>query len=203
MQFLTGAAFVYAIINFAVFIFLVRAGSPTIEKGRYIIEDHGKFVRQISEQEYHRYQNYEARGFSGHWMFFYAAAMTALASGIAYRNTSDEGLVPPPENRQARTSLRRHQVFAMILQMLGFFAGPIIFITFIIVTHFKFGCFSVILWFLTPWPGLAVAHYLLGHKFPALCPKCGGRAYWTSAKTGQNYRCADCGWQMGRGANSI
>lgn len=197
MRWLTSAAFAYALINFAVFIFLVHTGSPSYEGGRYILQNHGKFVRQISEQEYHQYRAYEVRGFSGHWMLFYAAAMTMLASGIRYRNMSDEGSVPPAEDRQRRIGLWVHSAFAIILQMIGFFFGPAIFIGCLILTKTHFGCFSAVLWFLTPWPGLAFAHYLLKYKLPATCPKCGGRAFWTGTQAGQNYRCADCGWRMG------
>jgi hypothetical protein len=78
---MTGFLFVYALVNFAVFIFLMRDGSPTRrEDGTYAVTDHGRVVREISAGEFHRRQGYVARGFSGHWMLFYSAALTMLVS---------------------------------------------------------------------------------------------------------------------------
>jgi len=62
MQFLTKAAFVYALVNFVVFIFLVRSGNPYKENGAYVLRNHGKLIRQITEQEYHQYRMYIVRG---------------------------------------------------------------------------------------------------------------------------------------------
>ncbi|GMA98630.1 hypothetical protein PIPA1_14300 [Pelosinus sp. IPA-1] len=53
---------------------LMKDGSPNIISGNYVISDHGKIVRVISEQEYELYQSYVVRGFSGHWMIFYISA---------------------------------------------------------------------------------------------------------------------------------
>ena len=83
MAWMTGLFFVYAFVNFAVFIFLVREGSSTRrEDGTYAITDHGRTVREISAEEFHRRQAYVARGFSGHWMLFYSASLLALVSSL-------------------------------------------------------------------------------------------------------------------------
>lgn len=64
----------YVFINFVCFMILMKDGSPNIISGNYVISDHGKIVRVISEQEYELYQSYVVRGFSGHWMIFYISA---------------------------------------------------------------------------------------------------------------------------------
>jgi hypothetical protein len=62
---------VYAIVNFFLFILLVRGGGPEIVNGKYVLASHGSVIRELSEREYHWQQAYVLRGFSGHWMMFY------------------------------------------------------------------------------------------------------------------------------------
>jgi hypothetical protein len=81
MFWMTGLLFAYALVNFAVFIFLMREGRPTRrEDGTYAVTDHGRVLREIGAEEFHRRQGYVARGFSGHWMMFYSAALMMLVS---------------------------------------------------------------------------------------------------------------------------
>ena len=83
MAWMTGLFFAYAFVNFAVFIFLMREGSPTRrDDGTYAITNHGHTLREISAEEFHRRQGYVARGFSGHWMLFYSASLLALVSRL-------------------------------------------------------------------------------------------------------------------------
>jgi hypothetical protein len=65
------AFFAYAIINFALFIFLSRGGVPDVRDGKYVLHNHGQVVRELSENEYEWQKAYVIRGFSGHWMVFY------------------------------------------------------------------------------------------------------------------------------------
>jgi hypothetical protein len=82
--------FVYALVNFGVFMFLMREGQPTQRKdGTFAVTDHGELVRRISEDEFHHLQGLEARGFSGHWLLFYSWALTILVSTI--RRSSAKG----------------------------------------------------------------------------------------------------------------
>jgi hypothetical protein len=69
------------LVNFAIFLFLVRDGSPSHRPdGSFALTSHGRLVREVSEEEFHRYQAYVARGFSGHWMLFYGVSLVVLAS---------------------------------------------------------------------------------------------------------------------------
>jgi hypothetical protein len=67
-----GMIFVYAIINFMLFMGLSEGGSPSIENGRFILQSHGTFIRELTESEYNWQLAYITRGFSGHWLLFYA-----------------------------------------------------------------------------------------------------------------------------------
>lgn len=62
----------YAVVNFLLFMFL-HEGDPTLKDGLYSLSYKGKFIRWISEDEYHAARAMTLRGFSGHWMVFFAA----------------------------------------------------------------------------------------------------------------------------------
>ena len=71
------AGFIYAGINFSLFA-SSQLGSPEIKDGQFILENHGQFIKTITEQEYHHYQANIVRGFSGHWLAFYGIGLTIL-----------------------------------------------------------------------------------------------------------------------------
>ncbi|MBN2695158.1 hypothetical protein JXR93_10905 [bacterium] len=66
--------FPYAIINFMLFM-LSQHGSPTILDGKFILQNKGVFIKNLTEIEYFKYKANEIRGFSGHWMLFYGYAV--------------------------------------------------------------------------------------------------------------------------------
>jgi hypothetical protein len=82
MQAMAGFFFVYAIVNFIIFLILVHGGGPEKRDGKFFLADHGHIIRQLTEPEFHQMQAYVVRGFSGHWMLFSSAAM-ALLTGVA------------------------------------------------------------------------------------------------------------------------
>ena len=59
----------YAVLNFALFAYLME-GHPGESNGKYYIHDHGRKIRDISEDEYIRFNALLTRGFSGHWLIF-------------------------------------------------------------------------------------------------------------------------------------
>jgi len=67
------AVFGYALLNFALFIASTQGGSPSIEEGKYVLQNHGHVIREITEAEYVAFRANELRGFSGHWLAFYFA----------------------------------------------------------------------------------------------------------------------------------
>ncbi len=71
-------SFVFALINFCAFL-AQQPGSPTIKNGQFILEDHGQFVRTITEEEYHRYQANGASAVSGYALAFFAVGAALLA----------------------------------------------------------------------------------------------------------------------------
>jgi hypothetical protein len=65
------AIVIYAIVNFVLFAAATEGGNPAIEAGRYVLQIHGRLVRELSFAEYEALRANELRGFSGHWLFFY------------------------------------------------------------------------------------------------------------------------------------
>lgn len=66
--------FAYVLLNF-VFMFILGSvgGNPSMVGGKYILENHGKLIREITEAEYREAMANTIRGFSGHWLIFYFA----------------------------------------------------------------------------------------------------------------------------------
>ncbi|WP_109127373.1 hypothetical protein [Dyella sp. C11] len=68
---LGGVIFVYALMNFVVFMVHTDGGNPVFEDGKYLLMQHGKLIREITASEFAAFQANELRGFSGHWLVFY------------------------------------------------------------------------------------------------------------------------------------
>ncbi len=63
--------FVYALVNFLIFMAGTKGDSPTIRDGQYLLLEHGKLIRELTASEYQALQTNEVRGFSGHWLVFF------------------------------------------------------------------------------------------------------------------------------------
>jgi hypothetical protein len=63
--------FAYAIVNFGLLFLHTEGGSPSESNGAFVLQSHGKVIRQLTEAEYHLQRAYIIRGFSGHWLVFY------------------------------------------------------------------------------------------------------------------------------------
>jgi len=72
------AGFFYAILNFVLVMTISHFGVPDIKNGQFILHDHGKLIKTLTEQEYHHYKVNDVRGFSGHWLAFYGLAAAIL-----------------------------------------------------------------------------------------------------------------------------
>lgn len=83
----------YAVVNFVIFFLTMMLvfgrGEPRLQNGQYVITSkRGAVIRQSSEREYHHFNAVLLRGFSGHWMLFYMAAITVLYSSIREQRAS-------------------------------------------------------------------------------------------------------------------
>ncbi len=90
MSVLAIICFYYAIVNFILFILDADAlGGANIRDGKYVLENRGKFIRNITEEEYHHAKAAMLRGFSGHWLVFYGFAATIL---YPFNKTEDKSI---------------------------------------------------------------------------------------------------------------
>ena len=62
---------VYGFVNFLFFMFATEGGGPAIRDGKFILESHRRFIREITASEYWSFRANVTRGFSGHWLLFY------------------------------------------------------------------------------------------------------------------------------------
>lgn len=74
----TGPLVVYVPFNFIFTLLRLGGGSPAIRGGQYVLLNHGKLIRTLTESQYHLYNAYVIRLFSGHWMMFYFVGMMLL-----------------------------------------------------------------------------------------------------------------------------
>ena len=74
---IAAAGLFYAFVNFLLFM-TMQTGTPALKDGQYYLHNHGKLIRNITEQEYHHYKASLLRGFSGHWIAFYGIAAAVL-----------------------------------------------------------------------------------------------------------------------------
>jgi len=92
MKALSVVLFAYAFFNFFFTIFVLNEGGvPSELGGKKVIHNHGKIIRELTDEEYETHQAYGVRTFSGHWMIFYAVGMTVLCSRMKeYSNQTGE-----------------------------------------------------------------------------------------------------------------
>lgn len=70
----------YTGFNFFYSLWVLNDGlTPSMEQGRYVMQDHGHVVREISQVDYWRHSAYQLRGMSTHFILF-----TALALGVIW-----------------------------------------------------------------------------------------------------------------------
>ncbi len=85
--------FVYGFINFFVMSSFLIEGQAEFENGKYFLESHGKFIREITENAYYQNKAYQTSLFTGHIAIFYSFAMLLhlkLSSQPAYKTTQSE-----------------------------------------------------------------------------------------------------------------
>jgi hypothetical protein len=63
--------FVYAMVNFMLFLAAAQGGTAASVNGRYVLQNHGEVIRELNDTEYTAFKANELRGFSGHWLLFY------------------------------------------------------------------------------------------------------------------------------------
>lgn len=81
--------FIYAFINHIIAL-KTETGTVDIKEGQYILHNHGNFIRNITEQEYHHFKALNTRVFSAVWLVFYGMAMAIL---FPFKKKDDDALI--------------------------------------------------------------------------------------------------------------
>lgn len=63
--------FVYTALNFTYFV-VAHEGAARLHDGKFALTDHGRLIREVTEEEFRAAERFEVRGMSAHWMLFAA-----------------------------------------------------------------------------------------------------------------------------------
>jgi hypothetical protein len=58
-------------VHFALFLAQSQASAPETKNGKYVLNDHGKIVKTLTQAEFSKLKGAELRLFATGWMFFY------------------------------------------------------------------------------------------------------------------------------------
>jgi hypothetical protein len=58
-------------IHFVLFLMQSHAAAPEIRNGEYVLNDHGRIIKALTQSEYYALKGAELRLFTAGWMFFY------------------------------------------------------------------------------------------------------------------------------------
>lgn len=103
LRVMTGMFFVYALVNFAIVGVLSEGGGPHKRAGRFVLQSHGRIIRELTEEEYHQHRAYVVRGFSGHWMLFSSGSLMAFVAVLRLRKGQKGSIREEPEAAQPTT----------------------------------------------------------------------------------------------------
>jgi hypothetical protein len=210
----------YALVNFVVFFVMLAAGPARNvheREGRYVFRVNRNVERDATAEEIRSYRATGARGFSGHWMFFYWASLVGLVDNRRRRAAEgeEEALrarlragkpLPPRQSTRAppRLGLWGHTVMMFLGTLVLLFGFPLAESYYFIRLQERyyprikvFGAIAFVLFIPSALLGAQVALRLL-RKIPARCPECGGRMYYegkwlANSNQPRPYHCADCG----------
>ena len=62
-------------VHFVLFLMQSHASAPEIKNGEYVLSDHGKIVKTLTQLEFYKLKDAELRLFATGWMFFYFVPM--------------------------------------------------------------------------------------------------------------------------------
>lgn len=61
----------FFVVHFVLFLTQSHASAPEIKDGQYVLNDHGRTVKTLTQSEYYTLKGAELRLFATGWMFFY------------------------------------------------------------------------------------------------------------------------------------
>jgi hypothetical protein len=69
---------IHAAINFIIIAITIQSNTPEIKGGEFILQNHGHFIKKITEMEYNHYSALQLMLFTGHFIAFYGIVAAVL-----------------------------------------------------------------------------------------------------------------------------
>jgi len=95
----------YTGFNFFFSLLALNEGlSPAEVDGQFVLQNHGRVVRNLTEAEYLQHKGYELRGMSTHIVFFHAVSAAILWAELRRRASSSHEPAPPSDRRKGTSA---------------------------------------------------------------------------------------------------
>jgi len=188
---------IYAPVSALPFVIFFGGGGPSKEPdGTYAMTSHGRILRTLTVDEYHRAIGYEFRCMSCWWIIFYSISLAMLVSAMD-RHKALVSLHHAPVqgglNRRRLMPIWLHQTITLFLLGFGWVGVPVL-TAFYILPPFRdfLGPFSILIVVAAGIFGVFVPAGFMRRSVAAVCPECGGRVRCESVMN-WTYRCTECG----------
>ncbi len=187
----------YAPVSALAFGIVCGGGGPSKEPdGTYAMTSHGRILRTLTADEYHRASGYEFRFMSSWWIMFYSIALALLISAMMRQKalaTRQNTTVQSGLNRRRLMPIWLHQTITLFFIAFGWVGVPA-FTAICILPPFRdfLGPFNILI-VIAAWIfGVFVPAGIMRRFVAASCPECGGRVCCESVMN-WTYRCTECG----------
>jgi hypothetical protein len=197
MRWMLVSMIIYAPVNALAFAIVCGSGGPSKEPdGTYAMTSHGRILRMLTADEYHRASGYEFRFMSSWWIMFYSISVALLLSALKRQ----KALANPPNttvqggpNRPRSMPIWLHQTISLFFIAFGWVGVPALTAIYILPPFRDFlGPFNILI-IVAAWIfGVFVPAGIMRRSVAASCPKCGGRVCCESVMN-WTYRCTECG----------
>jgi hypothetical protein len=197
MRWMLVSMIIFAPVNALAFAIVCGSGGPSKEPdGTYAMTSHGRILRMLTADEYHRASGYEFRFMSSWWIMFYSISVALLLSALKRQ----KALANPPNttvqggpNRPRSMPIWLHQTISLFFIAFGWVGVPALTAIYILPPFRDFlGPFNILI-IVAAWIfGVFVPAGIMRRSVAASCPKCGGRVCCESVMN-WTYRCTECG----------
>jgi len=188
---------IYAPVSALAFAIVCGGGGPSKEPdGTYAMSSHGRILRTLTADEFHRASGYEFRFMSSWWIMFYSISLVLLLSALKRQKALANPLnttVQSGPNRPRLMPIWLHQTITLFLIAFGWVGVPALTAIYILPPFRDFlGPFNMVI-IIAAWIfGVFVPARIMRRSVGASCPACGGRVRCESVMN-WTYRCTGCG----------
>jgi hypothetical protein len=197
MRWMTVWLVIYAPVSALAFVIVCGGGGPSqAPDGTYAMMSHGRILRTLTADEYHRASGYEFRFMSSWWIMFYSISLALLVSAMNRQKalaSRQDATAQSALNRHRLMPIWLHQTITLFFICFGWVGLPALTAIYILPPFRDFlGSFNILIvvgaWIF----GVFVPAGFMRRSVAANCPECGGRVQCESVMN-WTYRCTECG----------